>query len=163
MKKLFLCALCMLLFASCGKQTPTVVAGDTDEEEMMTLDLSAEIETAADQPQAKDASCTPLQKDGSIYAFEMRFRRTDAVDAQMASADNIYFGVVQCGKTKIAVPTEDIRVLVDVPTDSFVLTLLLPQDAKLSGEEATVSFNICAREDGTEKALFAVQQTANIS
>ena len=162
MKKLFLCVICLLLLASCGKQPPTIVAGDTDEEEMFTIDLSGEIETAAG-PQAKETTCAPLRKDGKLYGFEMRFRRTDAIDALMASADNVYYAVVQSDKTKIAVPTEDIRVLLDVPTDSFVLTLLVPQDRKLPGDSATVSFYVSARADGTAKALFAAQQTVDIS
>ncbi len=161
MKRILLCAVCLLLLASCGRQ-PAIVAGDTDEEEMFTLDLSGEIETAA-QPQAKDPSCKTLEKDGAIIGFEMRFRRTDAIDTLMASPDNFYFAVVQCGKTKTVVPTEEIRVLVDVPTDSFVLTLLVPKDTKFSESSATVSFYISSRADGASKALFAVQETVDIS
>lgn len=166
MKKLLLCALCLLLLASCGRQQePTVVAGDPDEtnaEEAFTIDLTAEIETAA-EPTAKELSCEPLKKDGALYGFEMRFRRTDALEELMGSEDNFYFGVLQSGKKKIAIPIEEIRVLLDVPTDSFVVTLLAPQDEKLSGSSVTVSFYISARADGASKALFAAQQTVDIS
>ena len=162
MKKLFLCVICLLLLASCGKQPPTIVAGDTDEEEMFTIDLSGEIETAA-EPAAKELSCAPLEKDGAVYGFEMRFRRTNAIDTMMASTDNFYFGKLQCGKKKITVPTEEIRVLLDVPTDSFVVTMLVPQGAKLKSGETTVSFYISARSDGASKALFLAQQAVDFS
>ncbi len=162
MKKLFLCTLCLLLLASCGRQPQAVVSGDADMEDETVIDLSAEIETAA-EPAAKEVTCVPLRKDGRIYAFEMRFRFTDAIDALMASENNFYFAVLQCGKTKIAVPTEEVRVLLDVPTDSFVLTILVPQGEKLSGGSATVSFYISAGADGPNKALFAAQQTVDLS
>lgn len=161
MRKIVLCVLCLLLLASCGRQ-PAIVSGDTDEEEMFTLDLSGEIETAA-QPQAKETTCKLLEKDGARIGFEMRFRRTDAIDTLMASPDNFYFAVVQCGKTKTIVPTEEIRVLVDVPTDSFVLTLLVPKETKYPQNSATVSFYISSREEGASKALFAAQETVDIS
>ena len=160
MKKIVLCVLCLLLLASCGTKPQTVVEGNADEEELFTIDLSAEIETEASQPQAKETTCTPLEKDGKVYGFEMRFRRTDAM---MASPDNFYFAVLQSGKTKIAVPTEEIRVLLDVPTDSFVLTLLVPTEKKLPSGSVTVSFYISSREDGASRALFAAQQTIDIS
>ena len=163
MKKFILCVVCLLLLASCGKQEPTIVAGDTDEEEMFTLDLAGEIVTEEAAPQAKETSCKPLEKDGSVYGFEMRFRRTDAIDAMMADPENYYFGVVQSGKTKIAVPTEEIRVLLDVPTDSFVLTMLLPKEEALPEAAATVSFYISSREGDTSKALFAAQEIVDIS
>ncbi len=162
MKKLILCAAVLLLLASCGRQPePIVVAGEPDETEASTIDLSAEIVTAAEQA-AKALPCKPLEKEGGVYAFEMRFRRTNAIDEMMASEDNFYFGVLQCGKKKLAVPIEEIRVLLDVPTDSFVVTMLVPQDAKLSGS-VSVSFYISARADGASKALFAAQQTVDIS
>jgi hypothetical protein len=160
----------MLLLASCGKPSAqpeqagqSAVESGVFEETEPTFDLSAEIETEAQQPQAKELTCTALTRDGKVYGFEMRFRRTDAIDAMMRSADNFYFGVLQSGKKKIAVPTEEIRVLVDVPTDSFVLTLLVPLGEKLTRESVTVSFYISALADGTAKALFAAQQTVEIS
>lgn len=162
MKRLFLCALCLLLLASCGKQPQTIIAGDAVEDEVSTIDLSGEIVTAA-EPAAKELACEPLRKDGAVYGFEMRFRRTNAIDELMQTTDNFYFGVLQCGEKKIAVPTEEIRVLLDVPTDSFVVTLLVPQGAKLSGGSATVSFYIASRAKGAAEALFAAQQAVEIS
>ncbi len=180
MKRILLCVLCLLMLASCGKpsaqtdpaQQPdrteqTQLPAQTDEGEVFIepdseLDLSGEIEIAQG-PAAKELSCTPLKKDGKVYGFEMRFRRTDAIETLMASAENFYFGVIQRGKKKIAVPTEEIRVLLDVPTNAFVLTLLMPSDKKLSGDSATVSFYISSRRDGASKALFAAQQTVDIS
>ena len=177
MKKLFLCALCLLLLASCGKRPeqpePSAPAGETvsaDPDDAVILpppdetllDVPDEIVTAA-EPTAKELSCVPLEKDGAVYGFEMRFRRTNTIDTMMASADNFYFGKLQCGKKKITVPTEEIRVLLDVPTDSFVVTMLVPQGEKLRGDEATVSFYISAHADGGSKALFTAQQAVDIS
>lgn len=172
MKKILLCALCLLLLASCGKgQTQpdeTAISGVTEEEPIelppdeTVLDVPDEIETAA-EPAAKEIVCEPLEKDGAVYGFEMRFRRTNAIDEMMASPDNFYFGMLQQGKKKITVPTEEIRVLLDVPTDSFVVTLLVPQGEKLHGGSAAVSFYISARADGASKALFTAQQTVDFS
>ncbi len=162
MKRLLLCVLCLLLLASCGQKPQQIVAGEAGDEDAVAIDLSHEIVTAA-QPAAEQTACEALRKDGAVYGFEMRFRFTDAIDALMAAEENFYFGVLQCGGKKTAVPTEDIRVLVDVPTGMFVLTLLVPQDTKLSGRKADVSFYICARADGASKALFAAQQAVDIS
>lgn len=181
MKKLLLCALCLFLLASCGKQqeqpgqataagaADSAVDGEIDAEmiepppDETALDVPDEIVTEAQAPAAKEISCEPLEKDGAVYGFEMRFRRTDKIDAMMASTDNFYYGVLQQGKKKITVPTEEIRVLLDVPTDSFVVTMLVPQGEKLKGSEAAVSFYISARADGAAKALFSAQQTVDFS
>jgi hypothetical protein len=176
MKKLLLCALCLLLLASCGRRqeqpgqaTGAETTGGTAGEAIVdlppdetALDVPDEIETAA-EPAAKELSCVPLEKNGAVYGFEMRFRRTNTIDTMMASTDNFYFGMLQRGKKRIAVPTEEIRVLLDVPTDSFVVTMLVPQGEKLKSGETTVSFYISARTDGASKALFAAQQTVDIS
>ena len=171
MKKILLCVLCLLLLASCGKapeQADTTAAGEViDDVEALppdetALDVPDEIETAA-EPAAKELSCKRLEKDGRIYGFEMRFRRTNAIDTMMADPENFYFGVLQCGKKRITVPTEEIRVLLDVPTDSFVVTMLVPQGEKLRGDSATVIFCISARADGASKALFTAQQAVDIS
>ncbi len=168
MKRILLCVLSLLLLASCGKshgqQGPGTTAGETigvppDE---TVLDVPAQIETATEHA-AKELSCEAFKKDGAVYKFEMRFRRTNAIDAMMADPDNFYFGVLQCGKKRIVVPTEEIRVLLDVPTDSFVVTLLVPQNEKLRDSSTTVSFYISAREDGAGKSLFTAQQTVDIS
>jgi hypothetical protein len=181
MKKLLLCILCLLLLASCGQKqeqpaqtsaagaTGDAVDGEIDEAifdlppDETSLDVPDEIVTEAQAPAAKELSCVPLEKDGDVYGFEMRFRRTDKIDAMMASTDNFYYGTLQHGKKKITVPTEEIRVLLDVPTDSFVVTMLVPQGEKLKGNDATVSFYISARSDGASKALFSAQQAVDFS
>lgn len=178
MKKWFLCALCLLLLASCGRrqeqpgQTQTAAEAVSEEigEEIpelppdeTALDVPDEIVTEAQSPVAKELSCKPLEKDGDVYGFEMRFRRTDTLDTMMASTDNFYFGVLQRGKKRITVPTEEIRVLLDVPTDSFVVTMLVPQGEKLRSGDVTVAFYISARADGASGALFTAQQTVDIS
>ena len=67
MKKILLCALCLLLLASCGKgqdgPTDTTSVGEAVTEETIAippdeteLDLPDEIETAA-EPKAKELSC----------------------------------------------------------------------------------------------------------
>ena len=174
MKKLVLCALCLLLLASCSAGTqPTEQStdvGESNREEYIelppdetALDVPDEIETQAEQPAAKELSCKALRKDGAVYGFEMRFRRTDAIEAMLSDTENFCFGVLQRGKKRIAVPTEEIRLLPDVPTDSIVVTLLVPQGEKLRGDSVRVSFCISARADGASKALFTAQQTVDIS
>lgn len=174
MKKILLCVLCLLLLASCGKgqeqPDPAATAGETAGEEIVVpppdetaLEVPDEIVTEAQTPAAKELSCVPLEKDGAVYGFEMRFRRTNKIDTMMADPENFYFGVLQCGKKRITVPTEEIRVLLDVPTDSFVVTMLVPQGEKLKGDSATVFFHISVRADGASKALFTAQQTVDIS
>lgn len=177
MKRIILCVMCLLLLASCGKgqtQPGETAAGETvsgtiDEAPVelppdeTVLDIPDEIVTEAQAPAAKEISCKPLEKNGAVYGFEMRFRRTDRIDTMMASADNFYYGTLQNGKKRITVPTEEIRVLLDVPTDSFVVTMLVPQGEKLRGDSATVSFYISARADGASKALFSAQETVDFS
>ena len=167
MKKGILCALCLLLLASCGRQTDgtvvsTTAAGEVIEEGLSMIVLPDEIETETGTT-AEEVTCELLEKDGKVYGFEMRFRRTNALEALLSTTDNFCFGVLQCGKKRIAVPTEEIRLLVDVPTDCYVATLLVPQGEKLSGSSATVSFHISAHADGVSKTLFTAQQTVDIS
>ena len=162
MKKWLILLPILLMLCACGRQQPTVIAGDAGETEVAYADLVHPIEaqtTLADEAIA----CEPLQKDGGVYGFEMRFRRSDAVDALLRDPENVYFGVLQTGKNKVAVPMEDIRILPDVSTDTLVLTLLLPQGSHLNTQNCTVSFYVSARAGDTDKALFCAEKTVDLS
>ena len=161
MKKWLILLPVLLMLCACGRQ-PTVIAGDAQETEVAYADLVHPIEaqTTLDD---EEIACEPLQKDGGVYGFEMRFRRTDAVDALLRDPENVYFGVLQTGKNKTAVPMEDIRILPDVSTDTLVLTLLLPQGSRLNTKNCTVSFYVSARAGEMDKALFCAKKTGDLS
>lgn len=160
MKIILICLACLLTLCACGRQ-PAVIAGDAGETEVAYADLDRPI-TAETTLDDEAVSCVPLQKDGSVYGFEMRFRQSDAVDALLRNAENVYFGVLQYGKDKLPVPMEDIRILPDITTDEFVLTLLVPQEKKLHTQTCTVSFYIAAHADSADKTLFCAEKTVGL-
>lgn len=161
MKKVMICLVCLLVLCACGRE-PAVIAGDAAETEVAYADLDRPI-TAETTLDSEAVACVPLQKDGSVYGFEMRFRQSDAVDALLRDPENVYFGVLQSGKDKLPVPMEDIRILPDITTDAFVLTLLVPQGKKLHAQDCTVSFYIAAHADVADKALFCAEKTVDLS
>ena len=164
MKKWFVCLLCLLLLAGCGKASPepAVVAGDPEQTEASRLDLAAEIH-AETKLSGDDVQVEPLEKEGVVYGFDMRFRKTASVDSILSNPENLYFGVLECGKQRIAVAMEEIRVLPDIPTGSLVVTLLVPEGAKLSGDVCRVCFYAAARDGSPENALFGAEKEAKIA
>ena len=107
--------------------------------------------------------CTALEKDGAVYGFEMRFRQSADTDALLRAPENYYYGVLTCGKKTVAVPTEQIRLLNDVPSGTFVATLLLPRGETISAKECTVSLCIAPREAAAQEVLFCVSKTVSLA
>ncbi|MBQ7541614.1 MAG: hypothetical protein IJT44_04915 [Clostridia bacterium] len=163
MKKLLFLLALLLLCTACGKQQPpAVIAGDAEETEVSYIDLDQPISAQA-TPETDAVACKTLEKDGKMYGFELRFPKTLDVDEMLRSEQNYYFGVLQNGKKKLAVPMEEIRILPDVTTKELVATLLVPQGEKLSGGKWTVSFYVSAREGSAADALFAAEKEVDIS
>ena len=156
----------MLLFvglsASCDKTAQpdgnTVLA---EESESLPPDLSAV--TAAETMNEADVTCVPLKWDGKCIGFEMRFLQSAKLDALFSDEENMYYGVVRCGKKQIGVPMEQVRILTDGETREFVLTLLLPTGGKLSGKTCAVSFYTAKRSGPVENALFCAQKEISLS
>ena len=162
MKKIAVWIVCLLLLSACGRQPQRVIAGDADETEVLFLDPDQPI-SAQSTLEAEQIACTPLEKDGGVYGFELRFRQSADLDALLRSGENFYFGMLESGKKKLSVPMEDIRILTDIAAKSFVLTMLVPQDGTIHGGRWTVSFYISAREGSASDALFAAQKDVIIS
>lgn len=169
MKKILLCAACLLLLTGCGAKTgasapdkattlsadPAGIEGETH----MTLPESADAETTA--PDEK-VSGQALEKDGKVYGFELRFPQNQTAEKLLSDPENYYFGILECGKKRAAVPTEDIRVLTDITTHEFVVTLLLPADYKLSGKRCTVSLCVSPRKTDAQTMLYKAEKEIQI-
>ncbi len=163
MKKWMLCLICLLLLAGCGKAVPApaVVAGDPEETDVSRLDLAAEI-SAETLLTGDDVTVSPMGKEGKVYAFEMRFRRSQTLESLLSDPENLYFGVIEFGGERMAVAMEGIRILPDVPTDSFVITLLVPAGQTLSGGTCRVCFYSAARSGNPGSAHFGAEKEIQI-
>ena len=163
MKKIgvfFLCMLCVGSLSACGVLTrpnaPTAVSGILDEAFTLPDDLSAI--TAAETLNEADVTCVPLEQDGKVIGFEMRFLQSDKLDALFSDQDNMYYGVLACGKQTVGVPMEQIRILTDSETREFVITLLVPSGEKLTGRTCAVAFYTAARNDPIQNTLFCANK-----
>lgn len=154
---LFILCMALLLTAGCGKPSdpPSV-----SEEGITAL---SEAQTAPSALPEDKVTCSALEKDGEVYGFELRFRRSDDTDALLRAPENYYYGVLTCGKKTVAVPTEQIRLLNDVPSGTFVATLLLPRGETISAKECTVSLCIAPREAAAQEVLFCVSKTVPLA
>lgn len=152
---LFLCIF-FLALAGCAAQSAQPAVSEEGITEL------AAVQTAPSALPQEDVQCTVLQKDGTVYGFELRFRQSADTDALLRSPENYYYGVFTCGKKTIGVPTEEIRILTDAQTKAFVVTLLLPKGQALSGGECTVSFCIAPREAAEKDVLFCVSRDAEL-
>lgn len=163
MKRVFVLAAVLLAFLSaCGSKEPMVVAGDPEETEVSYFQIDEPLSVVT-KLEADKITCVPLEKDGTVYGFEMRFRKTADVDTLLKSEENFYFARLESGKKQLAVPMEEIRILPDITTNELVLTLLIPQGETVSGGKWTVSFYVSGREDGANTALLAAQKDVTIS
>ena len=167
---LLLCVFCCGLLAACGgtaqsaepsSAQPSAVS-ETLEDGMYTMPSDLAELTAAETMDGADVTCVPLERDGKVIGFEMRFLRSAKLDALFSDGENMYFGVVRCGKKQIAVPMEQVRILTDGETNEFVLTLLLPSGEKLSGRTCTVSFYTAKRNMQTGDALFCAKKEISL-
>lgn len=163
MKRWCLCLACALLLAGCTQRAPepAVIAGDPELTEASRLDVAADVHAETTLPQ-EEITVTALRRDADVYGFEMRFRRSRTLKSILSDPENLYFGVLDTGKQRIAVPMEEIRVLPDVPTGSFVVTLLVPQGEKLSGSKCRVGFYASARDGDPSNAHFAAEKDVQI-
>lgn len=155
-----LLAICLAFFAlaGCGKSSDPTTA--VSEEGITAL---SEAQTAPSALPEDKVTCTALEKDGEVYGFELRFRRSADTDALLRSPENYYYGVFTCGEKTIAVPTEQIRLLDDVPSGTFVATLLIPKAETIRTKECTVSLCVAPRETTAQEVLFCVSKTVSLS
>ena len=147
----------LMVLAGCGQQSAQPIVS---EEGITAL---TEAQTAPSAIPQEQVQCTALEKDGAVYGFEMRFRQSEDTDALLRAPENYYYGVLTCGKSTVSVPTEEIRILTDIQTKSFVVTLLLPKGETLSGGECTVSLCIAPREAAEKGVLFCVSKDVSLS
>lgn len=163
MKKILLCAACLLVLAGCGTQSKTNVPSEVplvEGETLLTVPESVPAQTTV--PDEK-VSVKTLEKDGTVYGFELRFPQDPATERLLSDPENFYYGVLENGKKSTAVPTEDIRVLTDIKTHEFVVTLLLPADSTLSGRQCTVSLCVSPRKADARQVLFRAEKELQIS
>ena len=162
MKRILLCAACLLMLAGCGAQGKTnaqTEASPVEGETLLTLPETVQAQTtAADEKTSGKA----LEKDGAVYGFELRFPQSPAAEKLLADPENYYCGILENGKKRAVVPTEEIRVLTDIKTHEFVVTILLPADFRLSGKYCTVSLCVLPRDAKTQDVLFEASEKIQI-
>ena len=166
---LLVCILCCGLFAACGgtaqpaetSALPSAIS-ETLEDGVYTMPSELANLTAAETMDSADVTCAPLERDGKVIGFEMRFLQSPKLDALFSDRENMYFGVVKCGKKAIGIPMEQVRILTDRETDEFVLTLLLPSGEKLSGKACTASFYTAKRNAQTGDALLCAKKEISL-
>lgn len=151
--------LCLCLLTACGKKEPPVVAGDAFEEPI-TLEADLKEPLSSEKTiSGEDVSCEVVSTDGKKSGFEMRFHKTPELHNMFSSAENVYFAVLRQDEKTIVVPTELVRILTDIETGEFRITILLPSGEKCKKGEWQVSFYVCSREDNAENAKFEAQKS----
>lgn len=133
-----------------GGKTGQIVA-DAGESDIF-FDFDGDI---AAEREAAGATCTVSVSNGTAVGFEMRFSKKEDLDTLLAGGENIYFACVDYGGGPVAIPMANIRILTDIETGEYVLTLVPEGEIKAdraAGSE--VRFYVAPRDTDSAYALF---------
>jgi len=163
-KKVFIIAAAVVIAAAgvlccviayVGKQSgvqPGQIVAISDENDVF-FDFEGEI---AAEKEAEKATCSAKVSDGKARAFEMRFSRRENIEQLIEGGENIYFASVDYGNGPVAIPMDNVKILTDIKTAEYVLTLVPPGgdvDAN-SAAGSDVRFYISSPEAGSSFVLF---------
>jgi hypothetical protein len=146
-----LCCVIAYVGRQSGGQTGQIVAG-ADEDDVF-FDFKGE--TAAER-EAENATCRAKVTGDKARAFEMRFSRRENIEQYIKGGENIYFASVDYGNGPVAIPMENVKILEDIKTAEYVLTLVPTGGDVDAGraEGSTVRFYIASPEAECSFVLF---------
>ncbi len=124
-----------------------------EDESEMFFDLSGDV---AAEKEVAEATCKANVSDGMVSSYEMRFSRKEELDEYLAAGENIYFASVDYGSGSVAIPMDNIKILSDITTNEYVLTLV-PVDGSAEAARATgseVRFYIAPKGAESSYVLF---------